>query len=128
MEVQSQLFLTSVLDESECSVSRPDNLTPEKERWYQWTADWLGPRQCREQHLFPLPGIELRLQIAAVPNHIPPTLVYSPYTHSAIVMMEYIFYRFSMRQLGLSIYLILPAALGPGFDSASSRNEYQESS
>jgi hypothetical protein len=29
---------------------------------------------------------------------------------------------------GFSIELILPAALGPGVDSASNRNEYQESS
>jgi hypothetical protein len=31
-----------------------------------------------------------------------------------------------MRLLDFSIYLILPAALWPGVDSASNRNEYQE--
>jgi hypothetical protein len=31
-----------------------------------------------------------------------------------------------MRSLHFSIYLILPAALGPEIDSASNRNEYQE--
>jgi hypothetical protein len=29
-------------------------------------------------------------------------------------------------RLFFSIYLILPAALGPGFNSASNRNEYQK--
>jgi hypothetical protein len=33
-----------------------------------------------------------------------------------------------MRSLDFSIYLILPAALWPWIDSASNRNEYQESS
>jgi hypothetical protein len=28
--------------------------------------------------------------------------------------------------LTVSVYPILPAALGPGFDSASNRNEYQK--
>jgi hypothetical protein len=36
--------------------------------------------------------------------------------------------RFPMRSLDFSIDLILPAALWPGVDSASNRNEYQESS
>jgi hypothetical protein len=36
--------------------------------------------------------------------------------------------RFSMRSLDFSIDLILPAALWPGVDSATNRNEYQESS
>jgi hypothetical protein len=31
-----------------------------------------------------------------------------------------------MRFINLSIYLILPAALGPGVYSASNRNEYQK--
>jgi hypothetical protein len=31
-----------------------------------------------------------------------------------------------MRALFFSIYLILPAALGPGLYSASNRNEYQK--
>jgi hypothetical protein len=35
--------------------------------------------------------------------------------------------QFRMRSLGLSINLILPAALWAWFDSASNRNEYQES-
>jgi hypothetical protein len=34
--------------------------------------------------------------------------------------------RFPMRSLYFSIDLILPAALGPGVDSASNRNEYQQ--
>jgi hypothetical protein len=36
--------------------------------------------------------------------------------------------RFPMRSLDFSIDLMLPAALGPGVDSDSNRNEYQESS
>jgi hypothetical protein len=36
--------------------------------------------------------------------------------------------RFAVRSLDFSIDLILPAALRPGFDSASNINEYQESS
>jgi hypothetical protein len=36
--------------------------------------------------------------------------------------------RFQIRSLLLSIDLILLAALGPGVDSASNRNAYQESS
>jgi hypothetical protein len=36
--------------------------------------------------------------------------------------------RFPMKSLNFSIYLILPAALCPWVDSASNRNEYQESS
>jgi hypothetical protein len=36
-------------------------------------------------------------------------------------------FRFAMGLLDFSIYLILPAALGPGVDSATNRNEYQES-
>jgi hypothetical protein len=35
--------------------------------------------------------------------------------------------QFLMRSLDISIYLILPAALDPGVDSASNRNEYHES-
>jgi hypothetical protein len=35
---------------------------------------------------------------------------------------------FPMMSLDFSIYLILPAAYGPGIDSASNRNVYQESS
>jgi hypothetical protein len=35
--------------------------------------------------------------------------------------------QFPMRLLDFSIHLILPAAHGPGVDSASNRNEYQES-
>jgi hypothetical protein len=35
--------------------------------------------------------------------------------------------RFPMDSLDFSIDIILPAALGPGVDSASNRNEYQES-
>jgi hypothetical protein len=31
-----------------------------------------------------------------------------------------------MRKMNFSIYLILPAALGPGVYSASNRNEYQK--
>jgi hypothetical protein len=31
-----------------------------------------------------------------------------------------------MRSIIFSMYLILPAALGPGVDSASDRNEYQK--
>jgi hypothetical protein len=33
---------------------------------------------------------------------------------------------FSMRSSDFSIYLILPAALGPGVNPASNRNEYQK--
>jgi hypothetical protein len=36
--------------------------------------------------------------------------------------------RFPIKSLDFSIYLILPAALWPGVDSASKRKEYQESS
>jgi hypothetical protein len=36
--------------------------------------------------------------------------------------------RVTMRSLDFSIDLILPVALWPGFDSASNRNDYQESS
>jgi hypothetical protein len=36
--------------------------------------------------------------------------------------------RFPIKSLDFSIDLILPAALWPGVDSASDRNEYQESS
>jgi hypothetical protein len=35
---------------------------------------------------------------------------------------------FPMRSLNVSVHLLLPAALGPGVDSASNRTEYQESS
>jgi hypothetical protein len=36
--------------------------------------------------------------------------------------------RFPIRSLDFSIHLILPAALWPWVDSASNRNEYEESS
>jgi hypothetical protein len=36
--------------------------------------------------------------------------------------------QFQMRSLDFSVDLILPAALWPGVDSASNRNEYQETS
>jgi hypothetical protein len=36
--------------------------------------------------------------------------------------------RLPKRSFDSSMYLILPAALGPGADSASNRNQYQESS
>jgi len=65
-EVRLHSFLTSALDGSAWSASRPGYINPRQETWYRVTSWWLGKPQSwsgynGEDNLLPLQGFEPRI-------------------------------------------------------------------